>query len=304
MNLRVQLGRLALDNPVLVASGTAGYGCELERFGDLRRLGGFVPKTVTLEPRQGNAPPRIVETTSGMLNAIGLDNDGLEVFQSQHLPRLREIGTALIVSIAGRTVDEFARMAGTLGQAEGVAGLELNISCPNVAHGIDFARDPKLTEQVVRRVVQACPVPVIAKLSPNVTDVVCIAQAAEQGGADAVSLINTLLGLAVDWRSRRPMLANTTGGLSGPAIKPVALRMVWQVACAVTIGVIGMGGITTVDDVMEFLVAGARAVQIGTANFYAPGTAPRLVDELTQALASQGLEDVNAIVGTMIEGAG
>ena len=304
MNLRVQLGRLSLANPILAASGTAGYGDELARFGDVGRLGGFVPKTVTLEPRAGNAPPRIVETASGMLNAIGLDNDGLDVFLSDHLPRLRELGTAIVVSVAGRTVDEFAQMAAALGDEDGVAAVELNISCPNVAHGVDFATDPARTEQVVQRVVRSCGVPVIAKLSPNVTDVTSIARAAEQGGADAVSLVNTLVGLAVDWRTRRPLLSNITGGLSGPAIKPVALRMVWQVAQAVAIGVIGIGGISTIDDVMEFLVAGARAVQIGTANLYAPGTAAGLVDQLAQTLTGQGIEDVNAVVGTLVEGTG
>ena len=304
MNLRVELGRLCLPNPILVASGTAGYGCELARVGDPGRLGGFIPKTVTLEPRAGNAPPRIAETASGMLNAIGLDNDGLAAFLSDHLPRLRDMGCALVASIAGRTVDEFCRMAERLGEAGGVAAVELNISCPNVAHGIDVSTDPARTEEVVGQVVRACAVPVIAKLSPNVTDVVSIARAAEQGGADAVSLINTLMGMAIDWRTRRPMLSNITGGLSGPAIKPVALRMVWQVARAVRIGVIGIGGISTIDDVMEFLVAGARAVQIGTANLYAPGTAAGLVDQLAQTLTGQGIEDVNAVVGTLVEGTG
>ena len=304
MNLHVQLGRLHLDNPIVVASGTAGYGTELARFGDLHGLGGVVPKTLTLEPRAGNAPPRIAETASGMLNAIGLDNDGLEVFRSQHLPQLRQLGPAIIVSIAGRTVDEFSRMAAVLGGEDGVAGVELNISCPNVAHGIDFATDPARTEQVVRSVVQACDLPVVVKLSPNVTDIVSIAKAAEQGGADAVSLINTLMGMAINWRTRRPMLSNVTGGLSGPAIKPVALRMVWQVAQAVSIGVMGIGDIGTVDDVLEFLVAGARAVQIGTANFYAPGSASRLVARLTEVLAGQGIEDVNDVVGTLVDGAG
>ena len=301
MNLHVELGRLGLANPILVASGTAGYGGELERVGDPGRLGGFVPKTVTLEARAGNPPPRIAETASGMLNAIGLDNDGLAAFLSDHLPRLRDLGCALVASIAGRTVDEFCEMAQRLGEAGGVAAVELNISCPNVAHGIDFSTDPARTEEVVGRVVRACAVPVIAKLSPNVTDIVTIARAAEQGGADAVSLINTLMGMAIDWRTRRPMLSNITGGLSGPAIKPVALRMVWQVARAVRIGVIGIGGIATIDDVMEFLVAGASAVQIGTANFYAPGSASRLVARLTEVLASQGIEDVNDVVGTLVE---
>jgi dihydroorotate dehydrogenase (NAD+) catalytic subunit len=299
LNLRVQLGRLTLPNPVLVASGTFGYAREMEAYVRLDRLGGIVPKTVTIRPRAGNPPPRTVETPSGMLNSIGLDNDGLDYFLREHLPVLRELGPPILVNIAGRNDDEFIEMAERVGRAGGAAAIELNLSCPNVSGGTDFGTDPERTARVVRGVCDAVSLPVIAKLTPNVTDVVPIAQAAADAGADAVSLVNTLLALAVDWRRRRPVLGNTVGGLSGPAIKPVALRMVWQVATRVDVPVIGIGGITTLDDVLEFLVAGARAVQIGTANFFDPSVSERLVDQLPRVLADEGLDDVNQLIGSL-----
>ncbi|MCS6850873.1 MAG: dihydroorotate dehydrogenase [Gemmataceae bacterium] len=297
--LSVTLGRLTLRNPIVVASGTFGYAREMAAFIDFARLGAIIPKTVTRLPRAGNRPPRTVETPSGMLNAIGLDNDGIDHFIAQHLPYLRRLPTAIIANIAGKTVDEFVELAERLGAEPGLAGLELNLSCPNVSGGIDFATDPRTTSEVVRRVRAVCPLPLIAKLTPNVTDVTVIAQAAADAGADAVSLVNTFIGMAVDWRRRRPILGHVTGGLSGPAIKPLALRLVWQVARQVAVPVIGIGGITTIDDVMEFLVAGARAVQLGTVNFFDPTAAQRISGELPAALATLGATSVEQIVGTL-----
>ncbi len=299
LDLAVTLGRLRLTNPILVASGTFGYAREMAGIVDFSRLGGIIPKTVTRQPRIGNPPPRTVETPSGMLNAIGLDNDGIDHFISHHLPYLRTLPTAVIANIAGKTEDEFVAMAEQIGREPGLAGLELNLSCPNVSGGIDFATDPAVTRRVVEKCRSVCPLPLIAKLTPNVTDIVAIADAAAAGGADAVSLVNTFLGLAIDWKRRRPILGNVTGGLSGPAIKPLALRMVWQVARRVQIPVIGIGGIATVDDVMEFLIAGASAVQLGTVNFYDPTAALRIVDQLPSALQQLGASSISSIMGTL-----
>jgi dihydroorotate dehydrogenase (NAD+) catalytic subunit len=298
-DLAVTLGRLRLQNPILVASGTFGYAKEMAHAVDFAKLGGIIPKTVTRLPRPGNAPPRTVETPSGMLNAIGLDNDGIDHFIAHHLPYLRTLPTAIIANIAGETEDEFIALAEQIGKEPGLAGLELNLSCPNVAGGHDFAKDPQRTKEIVAGVRAVCPLPIIAKLTPNVTDIVPIAQAAADAGADAVSLVNTFIGMAIDWRRRKPILGNVTGGLSGPAIKPLALRLVWQVARAVRIPVIGIGGIATLDDVMEFLVAGASAVQIGTANFYDPTISMRLADGLPAACAELGVQSVAEIVGTL-----
>jgi dihydroorotate dehydrogenase (NAD+) catalytic subunit len=298
MDLSVTLGRLTLRNPVLVASGTFGYAREMEGLVDFAKLGGIVPKTVTLQPRAGNAPPRTIETPSGMLNAIGLDNDGLDHFFSHHLPYLRGLPTAIIGNIAGKTADEFPAMAARFTADCGCAALELNLSCPNVAGGTDFATDPDLTRRIVRACRDACPLPLIAKLTPNVTNIVPIARAAADGGADAVSLINTFVGMAIDWRRKRPVLGNVTGGLSGPAIKPLALRLVWQVAKQKMIPIIGIGGIATIDDVMEFLVAGASAVQLGTVNFYDPTAAMRVVDSLPEALTVLGAPRVDDVIAS------
>src|SRR5687768_15818319 len=230
--LSVQLGALRLSNPVLVASGTFGYARELAGLVEFARLGGIIPKTVTAKPRIGNPPPRTVETPCGLLNAIGLDNDGIDHFLAHHLPYLRTLPTAVIGNVAGETEDEFVELTARMARAGGLAGVELNLSCPNVSGGIDFATDPAVTRRIVRRCKDVCSFPVVAKLTPNVTDIVGIARAAADGGADAVSLVNTLFGMAVDWRKKRPVLGNGTGGLSGPAIKPVVLRIVWQVARA------------------------------------------------------------------------
>lgn len=298
-DLAVTLGRLAFQNPILVASGTFGYAREMEGIVDFAKLGGIVPKTVTKAPRIGNPPPRTVETPSGMLNAIGLDNDGIDHFIAHHLPYLRTLPTAIIGNIAGKTEDEFIAMAEQIGRSEGLAGLELNLSCPNVSGGVDFATDPAVTRRVVEGVRKVCPLPIIAKLTPNVTQVVPIAAAAAEGGADAVSLVNTFVGMAIDWRRRKPILGNITGGLSGPAIKPLALRIVWQVARQIRVPIIGIGGITTVDDVMEFLLAGASAVQVGTANFFQPTVSVRLVEQVSQALEQLGAGSVAEVVGTL-----
>ncbi len=297
--LEISLNRLRLRNPILVASGTFGYAREMQSFADFSRLGGIVPKTVTPLPRIGNPPPRTVETSSGLLNSIGLDNDGLDAFLEQHLDYLLGLGTAIIVNIAGHDIAEFGVMAKKLNPFKEIAAVELNISCPNVSGGIDFATNPQMTARVINEVRAVCDLPVIAKLTPNVTSVVEIAAAAAEAGADAVTLINTLQGMAVDWRRRKPVLGNVLGGLSGPAIKPLALRIVHQVARAVKIPIIGVGGIQSIDDVLEFLVTGASAVQIGTANFYDPTLACRLVDELRDVVKAEGCQNVSELVGTL-----
>ena len=300
MNLTVTLGRLRFPNPILVASGTFGYAREMAGIVDFARLGGIIPKTVTRAARAGNPPPRTVETASGMLNAIGLDNDGIDHFITHHLPYLRTLPTAIIANIAGKTEDEFVKMAAQIGREKGLAGLELNLSCPNVSGGVDFATNPEAAGRVVRRVREVCPLPLLAKLTPNVTDVTAIAAAVADAGADAVSMVNTFVGMAVDWRRRQPILGNITGGLSGPAIKPLALRMVWQVARKVKIPIVGIGGIATLDDVMEFLVTGATAVQLGTVNFYDPTVSIRVLDALPDALRQLKAERVADIVGTLV----
>jgi dihydroorotate dehydrogenase (NAD+) catalytic subunit len=299
IDIAVQLGRLRLPNPITVASGTFGYAREMAGLVDLKRLGAMIPKTITCEPRAGNAPWRTVETPAGMLNSIGLDNDGLEAFVEHHMPYMGRLGVPIVVSIAGRTYDEFVVMAARLEDVPRIAAIELNVSCPNVSHGVDFGTDPRMCERVVAGARRACSLPIIAKLTPNVTDIAAIAMAVEAGGADAVSVINTCLGMAVDWRRRRPLLGNVMGGLSGPAIKPIALRAVHQVATAVKIPVVGIGGIATIDDVMEFLVAGATAVQIGTANFYHPTVSIEVLDALPGALAQLGAHSIAEVVGTL-----
>jgi dihydroorotate dehydrogenase (NAD+) catalytic subunit len=287
---------------VLVASGTFGYAREMEALVDLSRLGGILPKTVTRQPRAGNAPWRTIETPAGMLNSIGLDNDGIDAFIAHHLPYLSTLGTPIIVSIAGRTAEEFVEMSAQLSDAAGAAAVELNISCPNVSGGVDFGTSPQMCEQLVADCRAACRLPIIAKLTPNVTSIADIAKAAEAGGADVISLINTCQGMAVDWRRRRPILGNVIGGLSGPAIKPIALRCVYQTANAVKTPLMGIGGIATLDDVMEFLVAGASAVQLGTVNFYNPTVSMTVLDGLPGAIASLGATSVGELVGTLRTG--
>ena len=299
VDLTVSLGRLTLPNPILVASGTFGYGREMTGFVNLARLGGIVPKTITPQPRQGNPPWRTVETAAGLLNSIGLDNDGVEAFLAKQLPWLVGCGAPVIVSIAGADAAEFVALAERLDAVPGIAALELNVSCPNVSHGVDLGSDPAACRGVVAGVRGATRLPVIAKLTPNVTDIVAIARAARDGGADAVTLINTCQGMAVDWRRRRPLLGNVIGGLSGPAIKPIALRCVHQVRRAVGIPIIGVGGIMTIDDCLEFLVTGASAVQVGTASFAEPVVSIRLLDALPAAIAELGAARLADIVGTL-----
>ena len=298
-DLSVTLNRLQLPNPILVASGTFGYAREMENIVDLDRIGGILPKTITAEPRIGNAPWRTVETSAGLLNAIGLDNDGVDAFCEHHLPYLAKLQAPVIVSVAGRTTDDFQSLTSRVGNLDGVAAVELNLSCPNVSGGIDFGIDPESCRKVVQACRDASAVPVLAKLTPNVTRIAEVARGAADGGADAVCLINTVLAMAVNWRTRKPMLGNGMGGLSGPAIKPIALRCVHQVRSAVDVPIIGIGGIANIDDVMQFLVTGASAVQIGTANYYDPTLSTRLVDQLPAALEEIGADCVSDIVGTL-----
>ncbi|WP_390620258.1 dihydroorotate dehydrogenase [Rubripirellula amarantea] len=299
VDLEVQLGRLKLSNPIMVASGTFGYAREMENIVDVSQLGAVLPKTITAEPRIGNAPWRTVETSGGLLNAIGLDNDGVDVFLEHHLPYLAKIGTSVVVSIAGRTEDDFVQLAEKVGSQEGVSAVELNLSCPNVSGGIDFGTNAESCRSVVAAARSKTGVPILAKLTPNVTKIADIAKGAADGGADAVCLINTVLGIAVDWRKQKPILGNGMGGLSGPAIKPIALRCVHQVAQAVDIPIIGIGGIANIDDVMQFLVTGASAVQIGTANYYDPTVSTRLIEQLPHAVAELGHQAVSQCIGTL-----
>jgi dihydroorotate dehydrogenase (NAD+) catalytic subunit len=267
---------------------------------DFSLLGGIIPKTVTRHARAGNPPPRTIETPSGLLNAIGLDNDGIEHFIAHHLPYLRTLPAAIIVNIAGKNESEFHEMAAMLATESGIRAIELNLSCPNVAGGTDFATDPVVTRRIVDGVRQVCQVPIIAKLTPNVTDIVPIVKAAADGGADAVSLVNTFVGMAVDWRRQRPVLANVTGGLSGPAIKPLVLRLVWRTAMAKILPIIGVGGIGTIDDAMEFITAGASAIQVGTANFFNPTASVKIVASLPEALRQIDCDRLREAIGSAL----
>ncbi len=298
-SLAVNLGRLTLANPILVASGTFGYAREMAGLIDLGRLGGILPKTVTLAPRAGNPTPRTVETASGLLNSIGLDNDGIDEFLEKKLPYLRSLGAPILLSIAAKKSEECPLFGEKLAGRSGIAAVELNVSCPNVSGGVDYGTDPKLCREMVGAMRKATDLPLIVKLSPNVTDIASIAKAAEEAGADMIAAINTCFGLAVDWRGRRPRLGNGFGGLSGPAIKPIGLRCVRQIFKAVRIPVIGIGGIESADDVLEYLVAGAKAVQIGTANFYKPEITMRILEELPRLLQAEGIASVEELVGTL-----
>jgi dihydroorotate dehydrogenase (NAD+) catalytic subunit len=299
-NLGVTLAGLNLKNPVMTASGTFGYAREFEALMDLNRLGAIVVKGLALKPVKGNPPPRIVETACGMLNAIGLENVGVDAFAADKMPFLRTLAPPIIANIYGTSVEEYAALAERLDGIDGVAAVEVNISCPNVkAGGVVFGVDPVAAERVVRAVRERTRKPVIVKLSPNVTDISVIARSAEAGGADALSLINTITGMAIDIETRRPRLANITGGLSGPAIKPVALRMVWQVARTARVPVIGIGGIMRGEDAVEFLLAGATAVQVGTANFVNPRAALDIVAGIEAYLTRHGIGDVADIIGKL-----
>lgn len=303
MDLSTKLGRLELPNPIMVASGTFGYAREMQGIVDVPRLGAVLPKTITAEPRIGNAPWRTVEVSAGLLNAIGLDNDGVDAFVEHHLPYLLKLGAPVVVSVAGRTQDDFVSLAKRVGEMRldglGVAAVELNLSCPNVSGGVDFGTNATSCHDVVAAARASCDVPILAKLTPNVTRIADIAKAASDGGADGVCLINTVLAMAINWRTRKPMLGNGMGGMSGPAIKPIALRCVHQVASTVDIPIVGIGGIANIDDVMQYLVAGASAVQIGTANYYDPTVSTRLIDELPDALGELGAKTVADVVGSL-----
>ena len=297
-DLSVRIGHLTLANPVMTASGTFGYAREFADLVNLHRLGAVAVKGISLEPRAGNPPPRVVETASGMLNAIGLENVGVDRFITEKMPYLRSLSCKVIVNILGDSIEDYARLAEKLTGVEGIDALEINISCPNVKKGgVAFGTVPEMAATVTRAVKQATDLPVIVKLSPNVSDIVTMARAVAEGGADGLSLINTLIGMAIDTRTRRPKLANIIGGLSGPAVKPVALRMVWQVASAVSIPVIGIGGIGTAEDAIEFLLAGATAVQVGTANFYNPCATEQIIDGIVAYLREQGERSVQDIIG-------
>jgi len=299
-DLAVQVDDLSLKNPVLTASGTFGYGQEFAPIMDPSLLGGIVVKGISLKPMSGNPPPRIVETPCGMLNAIGLANVGLEVFLSEKLPMLQELNTCVIVNIYGHTLDEYGAVAAGLKGVSGIEALEVNISCPNVEKGgMAFGTDPAVAAQVTERVLRETDKPVIVKLSPNVTDIRAIARAVEQAGAHALSLINTLTGMSIDIERRTPKLANGSGGLSGPAIRPVALHMVHQVVKTVNIPVIGMGGILEARHALEFLIAGAQAVQVGTANFANPRASLDILEGIEQFLRDHNINSVKEIIGCL-----
>lgn len=299
-DLKVKLDAIELQNPVMSASGTFGYAREFEGLVDLNRLGAIIVKGLSLEPTKGNPPPRIVETPCGMLNAIGLENVGIDVFEKQKLPFLQTLYPPIFANIYGTSIEEYAELSARVDELEAISGVEVNISCPNVkAGGIAFGVDPDSAFSVVKAVRKKTRKHLIVKLSPNVTDITIIARSAEEAGADSLSLINTITGMAIDIETRHPKIANITGGLSGPAIKPVALRMVWQVAQAVKIPVIGIGGIMTAEDALEFLIAGATAVQIGTANFINPQATMDIIDGIENFLAQRKIARVADIIGTL-----
>ena len=301
-SLSVSLGALALRNPVLTASGTYGLGYEFAALADLARIGGVVGKTVTMTERIGNPPPRTFETAGGMLNSIGLMNPGWDGFVRDVLPRVAELPCPFVLNVAGKSEDEFVELSRRAGALAGVAALELNLSCPNVSGGLDFSKDPDVARRIVRRCVDAAGLPTLAKLSPNVADVVPIAVACEEGGAAALSLVNTYLGTAIDWKRRRTVFARGIAGLSGPAIKPMALLAVLRTSQEVSIPVVGSGGIASATDVLEYLVAGATAVQVGTSCFLDPAIPVRIADELARLLADEGVSDVHEVIGAAHRG--
>ena len=297
-NLAVNIGGVQMKNPVTTASGTFGFGQEYSPFIDINQLGAVVVKGTTMLPKDGNPTPRIVETPAGILNSIGLQNPGVEYVVSHYVPYFKSLEVPIIVNISGSTVEEYALVAEKLEQAGGVAGLEVNISCPNVKQGgMAFGSDPAMAAEVTAAVRGATKLPIIVKLSPNVTDIVKVAEAVAKAGADALSLINTLLGMAIDINTKRPVLGNGMGGLSGPAVKPVAVRAVWQVYQAVSLPIVGMGGISTAEDALEFILAGATAVAVGTANFVNPKATVEIVEGIEKYLVQNGISDIKTLVG-------
>ncbi len=299
MNTSVNLAGIKMKNPVTVASGTFGYGREFEEFIDLNKLGGICTKGTSLKPRPGNKPPRVYETTAGMLNSIGLQNPGVEYFMNNDLPYLKKFDTAIIVNACGSSIEEYVELAKVLNTLD-IDGVELNLSCPNVKAGcMAFGTTYEGVKEVTSQVRKVLDKPLIVKLTPNVTDITLPAKGAQDAGADGVSLINTLLGMSIDTHTRRPHLANNMGGLSGPAVKPVAVRMVYQVAQAVNIPILGLGGIVTANDAIEFMLAGASAVSVGTGNFVAPDVAIQVIDGIEEYMKKYGIDDINNIVGTV-----
>ena len=297
-DLRIKIGSLEFRNPVILASGTCGYGAELEDFIDLSQLGGIIVKGTTLEPREGNPYPRMAETASGMLNAVGLQNKGIDYFEKNIYPSLSGYDTRVIVNVNGNTVEDYVELSSRIDRLDAIPAIELNISCPNVKRGgMIFGTNPASAREVIAAVRKAYSKTLIVKLSPNVTDITEFARISEEEGAEAVSLVNTLLGMAIDSRTMKPKLSTVTGGLSGPAIKPVALRMVWQTASAVNIPVIGLGGIMNADDALEFIMAGATAVQIGTASYIDPRTALTVVRGIESFLAEKDFDSISRITG-------
>lgn len=300
VQLNTKIGSLELKNPVMTASGTFGYGTEYADFMDISRLGAIIVKGTTLNPRQGNPYPRMAETPSGMLNAVGLQNKGVDYFVDHIYPEVRKIQTNIIVNVSGSCIDDYVQTAGIINTLDDIPAIELNISCPNVKQGgMAFGVKPESAAQVVEAVRKAYDKTLIVKLSPNVTDITEIARAVEGAGADSVSLINTMLGMAIDAEKRKPILSTVTGGMSGPAVKPVALRMVWQTAKAVKIPVIGLGGICSATDAVEFLLAGASAIQIGTANFIDPSISEKVIDGIEEYLNRHGFTSVQEIIGAL-----
>lgn len=301
VNTAIQIGGITLKNPVMTASGTYGYGLEYSDFIDLSKLGGIVVKGTTLNPRQGNPYPRMAETPSGMLNAVGLQNKGIEYFCSEIYPSIKDIDTHMIVNVSGSTVEDYMATAERIAELDKIPAIELNISCPNVKEGgMAFGVTCAGAAEVVRAVRKVYPKTLIVKLSPNVTDITEIARAVEAEGADSISMINTLLGMAIDVKSRKPILSTVTGGLSGPAVKPVALRMVWQTAKVVSIPIIGMGGISSCEDAIEFLLAGASAIQVGTYNFVDPTITTKIASGIEDYLVQNNMTDVSELIGGLI----
>lgn len=301
VNTAIQIGGITLKNPVMTASGTYGYGLEYSDFIDLSKLGGIVVKGTTLNPRQGNPYPRMAETPSGMLNAVGLQNKGVEYFCSEIYPSIKDIDTHMIVNVSGSTVEDYMATAERIAELDKIPAIELNISCPNVKEGgMAFGVTCAGAAEVVRAVRKVYPKTLIVKLSPNVTDITEIARAVEAEGADSISMINTLLGMAIDVKSRKPILSTVTGGLSGPAVKPVALRMVWQTAKVVSIPIIGMGGISSCEDAIEFLLAGASAIQVGTYNFVDPTITTKIASGIEDYLVQNNMTDVSQLIGGLI----
>ncbi len=299
-DLKVNIGALKLKNPVLTASGTFGYGEEFADFVDLTRLGGFIVKGTTLHPREGNPYPRMAETPMGMLNAVGLQNKGVHYFVEHIYPRLKDLDTNVIVNVSGSSVEDYRETAAIINELENIPAIELNISCPNVKHGgMTFGVHPEAAAEVVSAVRSAYHKTLIVKLTPNVTDITEIAKAVEGAGADSISLINTMLGMAIDAERRKPLLSTVTGGLSGPCVKPVALRMVWQVAKVVKVPVVGLGGIMNATDAIEFLLAGATAIELGTANFIDPAITVKVVDGINDYLDRHGFKSVHEIIGAL-----